>query len=166
MPAAGVKRLSIRERRFLLSHVEGHSLTECYLLLKPEADRVVAATLGSRMMRRIEKKLSWGEILEEAELGDVRLLTELEARLRATFTKHWQNISLGEFTDNAVRMRATELLADRRGRRKAEVNLHTDTIEIRLPPSPEQLARLTDEELTTLRDLTAKASAPLEGEGV
>jgi len=46
-------------------------------------------------------------------------------------------MSLGEHTDNAVRMRATELLADLLGKRAADINLHTDLVEIIPAPRPE-----------------------------
>lgn len=117
------------------------------------------------MLKRILGKIDWPRLLGEAGLGEVRLLREVQARLAAVETKFWQGKSLGEFSDNAVRMRATEVLADLLGKRKAELNLHADEIVIRAAPTPEQLGRLTDDELKTLHGLTEKLYSPAEDEG-
>jgi len=75
--------------------------------------------------------------MEDVDLGETRLLHELDQRLNATFTKYFKDISLGEHTDNAVRMRATELLADFLGKRRTDINLHSDLVEIIPAPRPE-----------------------------
>jgi len=77
-------------------------------------------------------------MLESSGLGEERLLLELEKRLNAEITKYYQDVSLGNHTDNAVRMRATELLAELLGKRKAEIDLHTDSIEVIPAPRPEE----------------------------
>ena len=136
MRGSKVKRLSVREARFLLAHIEGASLTDSYLKIAPEMDRDVAATLACRMLRRIRAKIPWEQILSEAGLGEVRLMRKLEELLEATFTKYYQNVSLGDHTDNATRMRATELLAELLGRRKADISLHVDTVEVIPAPKP------------------------------
>ena len=76
-------------------------------------------------------------MLEAADLGDLRIARELNKMLSAKVTKYYQDKSLGDHTDNAVRMRALELLADLNGKRKTDINLHTDIIEIVPPPKPE-----------------------------
>jgi hypothetical protein len=131
------KRLTARERRLLLAHIAGASLTEAYLQLKPDVDRVSAANLGSRMLKRILTKAPWEQLLRDAGLGDDRLMRELEARLTAMETKIWQGKPVGDFVDNATRMRATELLAEMLGHQKAELTLHHDTITIIPAPKSE-----------------------------
>ena len=76
-------------------------------------------------------------MLESAGLGEVRLVREIEKQLNAVVTRYFKDTSLGEHTDNAVRMRATELLADLLGKRKAELTLHHDLVEIVPAPRPE-----------------------------
>jgi 2-phospho-L-lactate guanylyltransferase (CobY/MobA/RfbA family) len=76
-------------------------------------------------------------LLEAAGLGEERLLREIRKRLDARITKYFKDVSLGEHTDNAVRMRATELLADLLGKRRTDINLHSDLVEIIPAPRPE-----------------------------
>lgn len=84
--------------------------------------------------------MDWPRLLESAGLGEIRLLREVEKQLTATVTKYYQDQSLGDHTDNAVRMRATELLADLLGKRKAELDVHVDVVEVIPPPKPEDPA--------------------------
>ena len=76
-------------------------------------------------------------MLDSAGLGEDRLLCELDKMLGAEVTKYYKDGSLGPHTDNATRMRATELLADLLGKRKAELNIHDDRVEIIPAPRPE-----------------------------
>jgi hypothetical protein len=84
-----------------------------------------------------KKKVDWPRLLESAGLGEMRLIREIENQLNAKITKYYQDQSLGDHTDNAVRMRATELLADLLGKRKADLTVHHDIVEIVPPPKPE-----------------------------
>lgn len=56
-------------------------------------------------------------------MGEERLLREIRQRLRAKTTHFWQDHAITDRKDNATRMRATELLADLHGKRKAELNV-------------------------------------------
>jgi hypothetical protein len=60
-------------------------------------------------------------MLESAGLGEMRLLRELEKRLGAMETHFYQDQVVADCEDNGTRMRATDLLADLLGKRKAEV---------------------------------------------
>jgi len=77
-------------------------------------------------------------MLDAADLGEMRTLRELDARLNAMETKLHRGIVVGEFEDNGTRMRATELLADIHRMRATDINLHTDSVEIIPAPKPEE----------------------------
>ncbi len=53
----------------------------------------------------------------------MRLANEVDKRLNSMVTKFHGAKKLGDFEDNATRMRATELLADLRGKRKTQLNI-------------------------------------------
>jgi hypothetical protein len=57
-------------------------------------------------------------------MGEERLLSEINKRLQAKFTKFYKNKKLGDFEDNITRQRATELLAEILGKRKSQIDLH------------------------------------------
>lgn len=67
----------------------------------------------------------------------MRLARELDKMLGAMVTKYFKDQSLGDHEDNTTRMRAVELLADLLGKRKAELTLHHDIVEIVPAPRPE-----------------------------
>ena len=69
-------------------------------------------------MKRLKAKHDWDQLLSDAGLGYERIFPKLEEMLEAKVTKFYQDQSLGEFTDNATRMRALELLTDLHERRK------------------------------------------------
>lgn len=76
------------------------------------------------MLRRIKTKIDWETFLDEAGMGIDRLLVELNRKMAAKTTKHYQDESLGDFDDNATQMRAVELLADLLGVRKQSVDVN------------------------------------------
>lgn len=79
-------------------------------------------------------------MLESAGLGEDRLAVEINKRLAAKVTKFHQDKIVCDVEDNATRMRATELLADLLHKRKTELDVHTDLVEIVPPPRPEDPA--------------------------
>jgi len=115
------KRLTPRELTFLIEYVSGRSAVDAYLTIRPDVEKGSAYVSGCRMLKRVLRKTDWPRLLESANLGEMRLIRELEARLQAKVTKHYQDQKLGEFEDNATRMKATELLADLLGKRKSEL---------------------------------------------
>ena len=133
------RHLNTQERRFLLAHVEGASLTEAYLLLRPGIERESAKVLGCRMLKRIVRKASWSALLEEAGLGDARIMRGLEAALSATKKIFFEGKEIAEVPDNGTRMDALVLLADLLGRRKAELTVHQDVVTILPAPRPEEI---------------------------
>jgi hypothetical protein len=125
------------EAQFFRLYIRGMTATDAYLKLRPDIKRESADAAGCRMLRRIKRKVDWGSKLEEADLGEMRLLRELHKRLLAETTHFWQTEAVSNLTDNATRMRATELLAELLGKRKAELNIHHDIVEIIPAPKPE-----------------------------
>jgi hypothetical protein len=151
--ATKVNRLTPRDRIFLLGYIEGKTATDAYLVIRPEVTRETARVLACRMLKRILKKVDWPRLLEEAGLGEMRLVRELNKRLNAMITKYWQDKSLGDFEDNSTRMRATELLADLLGKRKSEVAI-TGGLEIRTADmSPEEREAWIEKHLEALGKL-------------
>jgi hypothetical protein len=134
---AKASHLTPKEAQFFRLYIRGMSATDAYLKLRPGIKRESANAAGCRTLRRIKRKVDWGAKLEEADLGEIRLLRELHQRLRAETTHFWQDEEVSNLTDNATRMRATELLAELLGKRKAELNVHHDVVEIIPPPKPE-----------------------------
>jgi phage terminase small subunit len=131
------QHLTPKEARFFRLYINGMTATDAYLKLCPHVQRDSADEMGCRMLKRIKRKVDWGTKLEEADLGEIRLLRELHKRFRAETTHFWQNEAVENLTDNTTRMHATELLAELLGKRKAELNVHHDIIEIIPPPKPE-----------------------------
>jgi len=136
----GFKKLTKNDCDFLRYIAKGMPAKYAYLKIHPDVTPESANTLAYRKRAKLKKKIDWQRLLEASDLGEERLLREIERRLNARITKYFKDISLGEHTDNAVRMRATELLADLLGKRKAELLLHHDIIEIKPAPRPEELA--------------------------
>ena len=92
----------------------------------PESVRVLA----SRQFRQIKERVDWPALLEASGLGEVRLLEELEKRLNAKSTKFYKDERHDDIEDNTTQMRATELLADLHGKRRAKVEVaHSDAVE-------------------------------------
>ncbi len=130
------KPLTPRELTFLLGYAEGKSATDCYLIIRPDVERESARVSACRMLKRILKKTTWPKLLEGSDLGELRFIRELDARLKAVVTKHYQDKVLGVFEDNGTRMRATELLGRVLGKDKQEIDLCVDVVEIIPPPKP------------------------------
>jgi hypothetical protein len=110
-----------RERQFFRAYVSGMTATDAYLLVKPDVTRDTAAKMGYRLLKRLKGK-PWGQKLDDADQDEVRILEVLEDQLNCA--------------DPAIRQRALELLVDLHGKRKAEVNVHTDVIQIVPAPKP------------------------------
>jgi|TARA_Y100000310_G_scaffold271862_1_gene286566 hypothetical protein len=119
-----VDRLTIRERRFLHAYLrEGLSATDAYLLI---ATKVIttgsARELGSRLLKRIKKKVEWTEMLDAADLGLDRLAGEMNRMLRMQKVVHYQGEEVGTYEDSGTQMRAVDLLADLLGQKKSSSN--------------------------------------------
>lgn len=104
------------------------------------------------MMKRIKENCDWDQLLSDAGLGYERIFPKLEEMLEAKITKFYQDRSLGEFTDNATRMRALELLADLHKLRKQEVKISGE-ITTRSEPD---LSTLSDHDLDDLECILEK----------
>ena len=116
--------LTPRERRFLAAYFGGMSQWRAYLVTtdKPITESS-AKSLASKMLKRIRRKTEYRELLDAANLGDTRLLREVNKRFRAMRTEFYQGEAVAVVTDNTNRQRNTELLADLLGRRKTEIEL-------------------------------------------
>jgi hypothetical protein len=131
-------RLSMRERRFLFAVIGGATAAASYLALATKPmDLEHARAPASRMFARIKGKLDWAALLEDAGLGELRILRELEAALNATKRIFFNGQQIAEVPDNAARIDALVLLADLLGRRKTQLDLHIDTVTVIPPPKPE-----------------------------
>jgi hypothetical protein len=124
------------EARFFLAYINGKTLTDAYLSIRPKVTRKSAGQCGHRLLDQIKQKASWHELLNAADLGPTRLVREVDRRLRAETTHFYQDKAVADVEDNATRMRATELLARMLGKLRTDIDLHTDTIEIIPPPLP------------------------------
>lgn len=107
-------RLTARERLFLQHYLKLRDQAAAYRQISRVSTDASAYTCGSRMMRRIREKIDagGGDWLDEFGLGLPRLLAELDARLRATETKFYQDEQVAVVEDNGTRMAATRLLAE------------------------------------------------------
>jgi hypothetical protein len=85
-----------------------------------------------------KKKADWHALVEAGNLGDDRLLLELEKLLNATITRYFKDLPVGEHPDNGVRMGAVALLARLLGRDKAELTIHGDLIQVIPAPKPDE----------------------------
>src|SRR4030042_6274232 len=134
---AKASHLTPKEAQFFKAYIRGVSAADAYMRLRPDVTRESARSNGCRMLKRIKSKVDWEAKLDAADLSEVRLLREIHQRLKAETTHFWQNESVADVTDNATRMRATELLAELLGKRQAELTIHHDIVEIIPPPKPE-----------------------------
>jgi len=103
-------------------------------------------------MKRLKEKHDWDQLLSDAGLGYERIFPKLEEMLEAKVTKFYQDQPLGDFTDNATRMRALELLADLHKLRKQEVKISGE-ITTRNEPD---FSNLSDNELDKLEHILEK----------
>ncbi len=113
--------LKLKERAFLKRYLKDFNVTQSYLFVYPRAKKASAKANGSRLLKQIIPKVNWSEILRLHGLDDFRLAEEIDKRLKATVVKHYLDEKLGDFADNATRMKATELLAEMLGRRKMQL---------------------------------------------
>ena len=128
--------LTPRESRFLRAYMAGSSLKDAWLIACPTSTNKDPSVAGWKMLRRIKAKVDWEGKLAEAGLDDLTLLRELRKRLRAKSTHFYQDMAVSDVEDNGTRMRATELLADLLGRRRAELTLHHDVVQVIPAPLP------------------------------
>lgn len=128
-----VKKLTLRERKFLWNIMhEKMSITDAYeATTNKEITRGSAAALGTRLFARIKKKAAWQEVLQSANLDEMRLATELDRMLQMKVVKHYQDREIGKFEDSTTQMRAVELLADFLGKRKTKIE-HEGNVEVKM----------------------------------
>lgn len=107
-------RLRLIEAKFLQAYLAGANQTDAYLVVRPNVSRQTAGARGCLIMKRIREKVPWKDLLEACDLGEIRLIAELRKRLEAKKT---------DDADNTTRMRATELLAEMLGKKKADIGL-------------------------------------------
>ena len=120
-------RLTIAERRFFYSYLRTGEQKAAFLLAFPHKKLKNPDSAATKLMKRLKEKHDWDQLLSDAGLGYERIFPKLEEMLEAMTTKFYQDENLGEFTDNATRMRALELLTDLHGKRKQVVE-HQGTI--------------------------------------
>ena len=111
-------RLTISERRFFYSYLRTGEQKAAFILAFPHKKLKNPDAAASKLMKRLKAKHDWDQLLSDAGLGYERIFPKLEEMLEAKTEKFYQDKSLGEFTDNATRMRALELLTDLHGKRK------------------------------------------------
>jgi hypothetical protein len=92
----------------------------------PNGDRKLRRRAWIEVHQKHKKKDCWPDILASAGLDDIRLARDLSRLLAAKKTEFYQGTAVADVTDNAVRMRAVELLAELLGRKKAEIALITE----------------------------------------
>jgi len=121
--------LTVGQRRFFHAYLRMGTQIGAFELAFPEKFKKLKKpeVAACKMMKRIKENCNWDRLLSESGLGYERIFPKLEEMLEAKVTKFYQDESLGEFTDNATRMRALELLTDLHGRRKQVVE-HQGTI--------------------------------------
>jgi len=120
-------RLTIAERRFFYAYLRMGEQKAAFILAFPHKKLKNPDCAATKLMKRLKEKHDWDQLLSDAGLGYERIFPKLEEMLGAKVTKFYQDKSLGEFTDNATRMRALELLTDLHGKRKQVVE-HQGTI--------------------------------------
>lgn len=101
------EELTIKERRFLQEFLKTLSLKEAYMIICPGIEGQPAANGGYRTMKRIKRKLNtmeWQKKLEAFDLGEKRLLAEIDRNLREK--------------DPRVRTTNVQLLAEILGKRR------------------------------------------------
>lgn len=117
-----------KERKAWAAYLEnGFKQTEAYISVTPSAqahpEKDFRST-ASKFFRKIKDKIGQENLLDAYDLGVDRVFRELEKGLNALYTKYYQNISLGNHTDNTNRQRARELLAKINGMDKSSVNVN------------------------------------------
>ncbi len=118
------KGLTPKESKFLKCYFDGMTEVDSYLHLDSKVTRPSARVLGCRMLKRIKEKIDWPKLMEEAGLGEARLLQELLRMLRMKKVNFWQGSEIeGDWDDATIQLRATELLADLLGKRKHALDL-------------------------------------------
>lgn len=123
MAPADLSRLSPREAAFLRAYFGGKTETDAYLEVRPAVTRDSANSLGPKLLKRIRKKVDWPKLLEAADLGETRLLRELNKRLSATESLAFEGHVVGHVDDNRTRMEGTKLLAKILGKEKVDVTV-------------------------------------------
>lgn len=135
--------LTPREFAFLREYIGGKNERDSYLSVFPDVAPISASSLGSRIFTRIRKKIDWPALLEAAGLGEMRLLKELEGRLRAETPKPVGANEYQVMPDNPVRMRATELLATLLEKNKTSMSVKLENPEAN--PVYVMLCKLTEQ---------------------
>jgi hypothetical protein len=137
--------LTPREQRFLFELASGKSGADAYLALG-KCSRKSARESASRLYRVIRRKAGFHDRLEAFGLGEARLAAEIEKRLNAMTARYYQDQSLGNFEDNATRMRATELLAQMNGALTKDIAaaIERGAAVIPMPLSVEQWAKIVE----------------------
>ncbi len=116
--------LTPNEARFLIAYLSGMNETDSYLHVDNSVTRPSAGSMGCRMLAKIKAKRDWAALMDDAGLGDLRLLQELGRHLRMKKITFWQGQEIeGDFEDAPIQLRATELLADFLGKRKHALEL-------------------------------------------
>ena len=118
--------LKPREQLFITKYLEGLNAKEAYLFISPNAADSTARVQGSVYLKRIKAKAKWSQLLEENGLDDFALIRSIKEMLNARTTKFYMDTIVCTLKDNATRMKATELLADLRGKRKGQIDLYVD----------------------------------------
>jgi hypothetical protein len=112
--------LTMSERRFLRAYIDCLDVGRAYRKVHPSLKLKSCQETGSRTLARIRARGDWNQLLEDAGLGDIRLMHELDLRLKATKivvnVVDKQIVESGPYEDNITRSRATELLAKLLGR--------------------------------------------------
>lgn len=120
-------KLSPRERQFLQAYIDnGMYATQAYKSVFPNVNEATSRANGYRMLSRIRRKAGGREgLLEMFGLGEVRLMKEVDARLKATKVEFYlgalvrnQDGTPMVLEDNSTRMAATKLLAELHGARR------------------------------------------------
>ncbi len=120
--------LTVKERAFFLRYLDDFNATRSYRSIYPRTKKAAAKSSGSRLLKRIIEKVDWREILRLYGLDDFRLAREIDNRLKAKVTKFHGAKNLGDFEDNATRMKATVLLAEIFGRLKLQLELSGEVL--------------------------------------
>jgi len=108
---------------------------------------------GSRIFQRIKRRIDWPGFLELVGLGLDRVALEIQRGLEANSAVFYKGKEVAVVTDNMVRARTRELLADLHGLRKREVTLNAK-IQHRTDPD---LSVIPDDDLDELERITGNA---------
>lgn len=100
-----------KEWQALMYTVDGLSDVKAYKKVFPNATDKTANSNAFRYFRKIRDKLTPDDELEIYNLGRSRFYNELDKRLNAETPIFYQGKKIDTVSDNAVRYKATELLA-------------------------------------------------------